>query len=190
MRIIGGNARGRRLKPAKGQAVRPTSARVKEALFDILPRDLCGAKILDLFAGTGNVSIEAISRGASEAILIDSSIQSGKVIRENLRRLRFANCTRVWIVPVSRALRMLARRGESFDIIFLDPPYERGWVGATLKVIAQGSLLRTTGVLIVEHSVREDVTSRRGTLALVDQRDYGDTRLSFFKYSAETTSAD
>jgi 16S rRNA (guanine(966)-N(2))-methyltransferase RsmD len=190
MRIIGGNARGRRLKPAKGQAVRPTSARVKEALFDILPRDLCGAKILDLFAGTGNVSIEAISRGASEAILIDSSIQSGKVIRENLRRLRFADRTKVWIMPVSRALRLLARRGESFDIIFLDPPYERDWVGATLKVIAQGSLLRPTGVLIVEHSVREDVTSRRGTLALVDQRDYGDTRLSFFKHSAETTSAD
>jgi 16S rRNA (guanine966-N2)-methyltransferase len=81
MRVIGGNARGRRLKVPKGQAVRPTSNRVKEALFNILPHDLSGIKLLDLFAGTGNVSIEAISRGAAEAIMIDSSDKSGKVIR-------------------------------------------------------------------------------------------------------------
>ncbi|MPZ77139.1 MAG: 16S rRNA (guanine(966)-N(2))-methyltransferase RsmD [Deltaproteobacteria bacterium] len=190
MRVIGGNARGRRLKVPKGQSVRPTSGRVKEALFNILPRDLSGIKLLDLFAGTGNVSIEAISRGAAEAILIDSSVESGKVIRENLRRLRFTDRTRVWIIPVFRALRLLARRGESFDMIFLDPPYERNWIDASLEMIAQGSLLRSSGTLIVEHSAREQVNSDYGALVMDDQRNYSGTLLSFFKHKAITTSAE
>jgi len=190
MRVIGGNARGRRLKVPKGQSVRPTSGRVKEALFNILPRDLSGIKLLDLFAGTGNVSIEAISRGAAEAILIDSSVESGKVIRENLRRLRFTDRTRVWITPVFRALRLLARRGESFDMIFLDPPYECNWIEASLKMIAQGSLLRSSGTLIVEHSAREEVKSDYGALVMDDQRNYSGTLLSFFKHKAIPTSAE
>ena len=181
MRVIGGNARGRRLKVPKGQFVRPTSSRVKEALFNILPHDLSGIKLLDLFAGTGNVSIEAISRGAAQAILIDSSDESGKVIRENLRRVRFAGRTKVWIVPVSQALRLLARRGESFDIIFLDPPYQRNWVEACLKIISWANLLTPLGTVIVEHSVHEEVKPEYGSLVLKDRRIYGDTFLSFFK---------
>lgn len=186
MRVIGGHARGQRLKVPKGRSLRPTSARVKEALFDILPHDLSGAKVLDLFAGTGNVTIEALSRGAAEAILIDSSNESGKAIRENLRRLRLAERTKVWVVPVTRAVRLLARRGETFDVIFLDPPYEEGWVGLTLKAVAEGGLLRQTGVLIAEHSFREQLQSRYGALVLVDQRRYGSTLLSFFKREAQT----
>ena len=87
MRVIGGNARGRRLKVPRGKSLRPTAARVKEALFNILPHDLSGTKVLELFAGTGNVTIEALSRGATEAILVDSSVESGRTIRENLHRL-------------------------------------------------------------------------------------------------------
>ncbi len=186
MRVIGGHARGRRLKVPKGRNLRPTSARVKEALFNILPHDLSGAKVLDLFAGTGNVTIEALSRGAAEAILIDSSKESGKVIRENLRRLRLADRTKVWIVPVIRAVKLLAHRGETFDLIFLDPPYEQRWVATTVKAIAEGALLRRTGVLIAEHSLREELQSRYGGLVLVDQRRYGSTLLAFFKQEAQT----
>jgi 16S rRNA (guanine966-N2)-methyltransferase len=186
MRVIGGNARGRRLKVPKGQAVRPTSGRVKEAMFNILPHDLSGFKVLDLFAGTGNVSIEALSRGAAEAMLIDSSAQSGKAIRENLRRLRVVNRTKVWITPVVRAVRLLARRGESFDLIFLDPPYEQRLIEATLKAIDSGDLLRRSGVAIAEHSVRESVQTRYGGLALDDQRRYGSTLLSFYKREEST----
>jgi 16S rRNA (guanine(966)-N(2))-methyltransferase RsmD len=189
MRVIGGSARGRRLKVPKGQAVRPTSSRVKEALFNILPHDLSGLKVLDLFAGTGNVTIEALSRGAAEAILIDSSSESGKVIRENLRRLRAADRTKVWITPVLRAVRLLARRGESFDLIFLDPPYEQRLVEATLKAIDTGELLRRSGVTIAEHSVREPVQTSYGDLALSDQRRYGSTLLSFYKREEPTRSS-
>lgn len=180
MRVIGGNARGRHLKVPKGEPVRPTAAKVKESLFNILAHDLSGAKVLDLFAGTGNLSIEALSRGAAEAMLVDSSVQSGKAIRENLRRLGLTDRTRVWITPVTRAVRLLARRGETFDTIFLDPPYENNWVGATLKLIARGGLLRQTGVLIAEHSIREQLEPRYDSLVLYDRRRYGSTLLSFF----------
>jgi 16S rRNA (guanine966-N2)-methyltransferase len=184
MRVIGGNARGRRLKVPKGQTLRPTAARVKEALFNILPHDLSGTKVLDLFAGTGNVSIEALSRGAAAAVLVDASAESGKTIRENLRRLKLVNQTQLWIMPVSRALRLLGRRGEIFDLIFLDPPYERHWIDRTLKLIAQEKLLGASGVLIAEHSLREKVEPRYETLALHDQRRYGATLLSFFNREA------
>ena len=185
MRVIGGNARGRRLKVPRGHTLRPTAARVKEALFNILPHDLSGFKVLDLFAGTGNVTIEALSRGAGEGILVDSSAETGKVIRENLRRLNLIDRTKVWITPVARALRVLARRGETFDLIFLDPPYEYQWIDRTLKIIAQEGLLRTSGVLIAEHSIREKVEPRYGGLALNDQRRYGSTLLSFFRQEAQ-----
>lgn len=183
MRVAGGSARGRRIRVPKGRAVRPTAGKIKEALFNILPHNLEGAKLLDLFAGTGNVSIEALSRGAAEAILVDSSNDSARAIRENLRRFRFADRTKVWNVPVARALRLLARRGESFDLIFLDPPYERGWVEGSLKIIARSGLLRNAGVLVVEHSAREHVQPAYGSLLLDDRRNYGDTVLSFFKHT-------
>jgi 16S rRNA (guanine966-N2)-methyltransferase len=162
--------------------LRPTSDRVKEALFNILPHDLSGIKLLELFAGTGNVSIEAISRGAAEAILIDWSDRSGKVIRENLRRLDFTDRATVRIAPVSRALRSLARQSESFDVIFLDPPYQRNWVKACLEAIARENLLRASGTLVVEHSAREQPEAEYGALILKDQRKYGDTWLSFFEH--------
>jgi 16S rRNA (guanine(966)-N(2))-methyltransferase RsmD len=188
MRVIGGQARGRRLKVPKGQSLRPTSGRVKEALFNILPHDLSGTKILDLFAGTGNVTIEALSRGAAEALLIDSSAESGKAIRENLRRLQLVDRTTVWIIPVLRAVKRLARRGETFDIIFLDPPYEQHWVAHTLAAIAEGGLLRRTGTLIAEHSFREQLEPRYGALVLFDQRKYGSTLLSFLRAEDSTTA--
>ena len=188
MRVIGGNARGRQLKVPKGQALRPTAGRVKESLFDILPHDLSGAKVLDLFAGTGNLTIEALSRGAVEAILVDSSAQSGKAILENLRRLNLASRGKLWMMPVTRALPLLARQGETFDLIFMDPPYERRLIEPALKIIDKEILLRDSGVLIAEHSVREPITFHLETLNLTDQRRYGSTTLSFFRPITQTKS--
>ena len=188
MRVIGGNARGRQLKVPKGQALRPTAGRVKESLFDILPHDLSGAKVLDLFAGTGNLTIEALSRGAVEAILVDSSAQSGKAIRENLRRLNLASRGKLWMMPVTRALPLLARQGETFDLIFMDPPYERRLIEPALKIIDKETLLRDSGVLIAEHSIREPITFHLETLNLTDQRRYGSKTLSFFRPITQTKS--
>jgi 16S rRNA (guanine(966)-N(2))-methyltransferase RsmD len=189
MRVIGGTAKGRRLLVPKGQLVRPTAARVKESLFNILPRHFSGMKVLDLFSGTGNVSIEALSRGAASALLIDASARSARTMRENLARLGFGESSTVWVAPVSRALRALAKRGDTFDMIFLDPPYEQGLVGASLKLIAQGHLLSASGIVVGEHSARETIKSSYDALVQCDQRRYGDTLLSFFKQAVNANSS-
>lgn len=184
MRVVGGAAKGRRLRVPKGHALRPTAARVKEALFNILPHDLSGLRVLDLFAGTGNLAVEALSRGAAETVMVDASRGAEKAIRENLDALGFSGKAKVWIGSVARATRLLSRRGEKFDLIFLDPPYEKGWVEKILRSIAQEELLRESGTIIAEHSVRENVEGSYGRLHLKDQRRYGTTLLSFFEYSA------
>ena len=180
MRVIGGAARGRRLKVPKGLATRPTAARVKESLFNILPHDFSGMRVLDLFAGSGNVSIEALSRGAAIAVLVDESPRATAVIRENLRRLNLTERAQLWTAPVTRSLRKLAQSSERFDLIFLDPPYDRELVGTTLNAIGQNSLLAAAGKVVAEHSAREPVKPRYEHLVLNDQRRYGDTLLSFF----------
>ncbi|MEA2658291.1 MAG: hypothetical protein QOF64_876 [Candidatus Binatota bacterium] len=186
MRVIGGNAKGRRLLVPKGQSVRPTAVRVKNSLFNILPRDLAGMKVLDLFAGTGNLSIEALSRGASEAVLVDVSARSAEAIRENLRRFGYGARVTLWVAPVARTLRALAKRAQKFDLIFLDPPYDKGWVGPSIEIIDRGQLLSAAGTVVAEHSDREAVSMRYESLVLNDQRHYGDTRLSFFQHAAQS----
>jgi 16S rRNA (guanine(966)-N(2))-methyltransferase RsmD len=186
MRVIGGAAKGRRLSVPKGHAVRPTAGRVKESLFNILPRDFSGKRVLDLFAGTGNLSIEALSRGADHALLIDASARSAATIKLNLRRLGLAAHSAVWVAPVARSVRVLARRKERFDFIFLDPPYDQGLAGRSLEIIARCQLLRPTGTLVVEHSARENVKPRYDSLQLHDQRRYGDTLLSFYACTTES----
>jgi 16S rRNA (guanine(966)-N(2))-methyltransferase RsmD len=119
---------------------------------------------------------------------VDSSAKTGKVIQENLRRLNLTDRTKVWTMPVARALRFLARHDEIFDMIFLDPPYEYQWIDRTLKIIAQEGLLRDSGVLIAEHSIRERVESHYGSLALDDQRRYGSTLLSFFRHETQKST--
>ncbi len=185
MRVISGNIKGRRVKAPKSHFIRPTADRVKEALFNILPHDLSGLEVLDLFAGTGNLSIEALSRGAKGSLLVDVSRQSTKTIRDNLTALGLSEVSQVWTAPVFRCLRLLNQKGRSFDIIFLDPPYERGWVERTIEIIADRRLLRPGGVLVAEHSAREKVQQRYGSLVLRDQRRYGATILSFFAPEAD-----
>lgn len=189
MRVISGKAKGRRLMAPRGGAIRPTADRIKESLFNILPRDFSGMKILELFAGTGNVSIEALSRGAESALLVDVSERSARVIRENLRRLELSARAQVWVMPVRRALNVVGRQGQKFDVIFLDPPYDQKLVGRALELIASVGPIHPSAVVVAEHSVRETVESNYGFLSLNDQRRYGDTLLSFFRHAAASNSA-
>lgn len=181
MRVIGGKVKGHRFKVPKGRAVRPTAARVKEALFNILPHDLSGLKILDLFAGSGNLSVEALSRGAAEAVLVDLSPKLARTIRENLRTLGFAARTQVWTASALQAIRRLAHRRYTFDLVFVDPPYEKGWTGKIVAALGREGLLRQSGMVIAEHSIREEVQESYGSLVLQDRRRYGSTVLSFFR---------
>jgi len=189
MRVISGKAKGRRLVAPKGGAIRPTADRIKESLFNILPRDFFGMKILELFAGTGNISIEALSRGAESALLVDASERSARIIRENLRRLELTDRAQMWVMPVRRALNAVGRQGSKFDVIFLDPPYDQKLVGRSLELIASVDPVYPTGVVVAEHSVRETLKSSYRFLSLNDQRRYGDTLLSFFRHAAAVNSA-
>ncbi|HEY6200479.1 MAG TPA: 16S rRNA (guanine(966)-N(2))-methyltransferase RsmD [Candidatus Binatia bacterium] len=181
MRVIAGQARGRRLRTPKGRELRPTADRVKEALFNILPHDLTGRRVLDLFAGTGNLGLEALSRGAASAVLVDIARPATAVIEENVQTLGYGASARVVTAPVFKAVRSLARSGERFDLILLDPPYERGLAGEALKEIAKEGVLAEDGVVVAEHSVRDRLEEKYGALVLTDRRRYGDTALSFYR---------
>ncbi len=185
MRVIGGTAKGRRVKSFKGQSLRPTADRVKEALFNILPHDLSGWKVLDIFAGTGNLTFEALSRGAAQACLVDVSREASKMIRKNIEALGFSRSARVLGIPVLRAIHVLAGRGDKIDLILADPPYDKGWVERVLRSLAQEELLEKDGILVVEHSTREEVKEIYGSMVLQDQRRYGGTCLSFFGYGPQ-----
>jgi 16S rRNA (guanine(966)-N(2))-methyltransferase RsmD len=186
MRVISGKSKGRRLIAPKGRAVRPTADRIKESLFNILSRDFTGMRVLELFAGTGSVSIEALSRGAASALLVDASERSGRIIRENLRRLDLSDRAQLWVMPVDRALRSLAKQGQTFDLVFLDPPYDQNLVGRSLETLASLNRLSPGAVVVAEHSIREPVKSNYASLSLNDQRRYGDTLLSFFRRIASS----
>jgi 16S rRNA (guanine(966)-N(2))-methyltransferase RsmD len=181
MRVIGGSAKGRRLRAPKGRKVRPTADRVKAALFNILPHDLSGLTALDLFAGSGNVGIEALSRGAAAATLVEVAPEVAAVVRENLERLGFADRCCVLNMPVARALRSLARDAKRFDLIFMDPPYGQGWVERILAMLQEGALLSDGAAVVAEHGARDPLAERYGVLALHDRRRYGDTFLSFYR---------
>ncbi len=185
MRVIGGTAKGRRVKSFKGQSLRPTADRVKEALFNILPHDLSGWKVLDLFAGTGNLTFEALSRGAERACLVDVSREASKMIRKNVEALGFSRCAKVMGMPALRAIHVLAGRGDKFDLVLVDPPYHKGWVERVLRSLSQEDLLEDDGILVMEHSAREEVKESYGSLILQDQRRYGGSRLSFFGHGPQ-----
>jgi len=191
MRIIAGKAKGRTLVAPKARILRPTTDRVKESLFNILSVE--GKRFLDLFAGSGSVGLEAVSRGASRVILVESQRACADAIRENIERCGFLNMplekpeegggqdVEMIDCPVERALRLLGHRGERFDVIFADPPYGRSMVDETLRLVRSQALISQHGVLVVQHSAREEIPARREGYQIEDSRRYGETALSFLR---------
>lgn len=178
MRVITGSARGRPLKSLRGQATRPTTELLKGALFNMIGPDIEGKSFLDLYAGTGAVGIEALSRGASLAVFIDSSPEAVKVIADNLRSTGLSERGRAYLNTVRAAVDILAHRGQQFDYVFLDPPYEKGYVAPTLDWVVRAGVLAPGGVVIVEHSRREPVREPNG-FAVWRQTAHGDSVLTF-----------
>ena len=148
MRIITGKARGIRLKTLEGDATRPTAERVKEAVFSMLQFDIEGRQVLDLFAGSGQLGLEAISRGAAHAVLVDKSKAAVKIIEENAIKTKLAlDCT----IKLCDATDYLRRnRGTTFDIVFLDPPYASGLYAPILRLMIEGQILKPTSLIVCE----------------------------------------
>ena len=147
MRVITGSARGRRLKELEGMETRPTTDRVKEGLFNVLQFDIEGRRVLDLFAGTGQLGIECLSRGAAEAVFAERRPDALKLIRENLKVTELSDRARV---VAGDSMEFLSTTKEKFDIILLDPPYASGLLEEALKLIAKRDLLNPHGIVTAE----------------------------------------
>jgi 16S rRNA (guanine(966)-N(2))-methyltransferase RsmD len=182
MRIIAGSARGRRLKTLEGRAIRPTADRVKEALFSILESrfDLAGEELLDLFAGSGALGIEALSRGAAHVTFVEQSAPALRVLQANLEATGFSARATLVRLRVSRALDRLHAQGARFDGVLLDPPYESGEAGATLELVGRYNLVRPGGWALAEHHADEPLAPDYGELQLTRTRRYGKTGLALF----------
>jgi len=182
MRVIAGAAKGRRLQALRGRSVRPTADRVKEAVFSMLGSrfDLEGAVILDLFAGTGALGIEALSRGAARAVFVEQDFDARRVLSANLTACGFGPRARIVPHPAGRALAELAGEGERFDGAFMDPPYGRRLAEAALAQLGAGGLLAPGGWVAVEHHVDDRLAEAYGTLRLTASRRYGKTAVALY----------
>ncbi len=185
MRIVGGEHGGRRILAPRGRGVRPTLDRVREAIFDVLHDRVRGARVLDLFAGSGALGLEALSRGAAHATFCDAAARPVQAIRDNARRLGFPpSAARVLLMPALQAIRRLAGEGAPFDVVFVDPPYESLLYDETLLALAIEGLVAPGGVVVVEHGRRRDIGAVYGDLHRVRRRRYGETCVTTFERRA------
>jgi 16S rRNA (guanine(966)-N(2))-methyltransferase RsmD len=179
MRIISGTSKGKRLATPKGQALRPTSDRVKESIFNILGGVVEGKVVLDLFAGTGNLGIEALSRGAKRVIFIERAREATWLIKKNLAQCGMATVSEIIPKDVIRAIGILQQRGEACDLILMDPPYEKGLIEKTLWKLQSQGIYHKDSILVIEHDRRESLPTNLNGWNLIRQRKIGDTLISF-----------
>ena len=177
MRVISGTAKGRRLFAPKSHSIRPALDKVKGAIFNIL-FDVEGLTVCDIFAGTGAVGIEALSRGASFCTFVDSGREATGIIQKNIELCKFEGVTKIFPTRADVAIEYLQKHAQKFDLIFVDPPYQKDLVNPTLEQISAAGLLADGGKIIVEHSPKEPISEISG-LALTDTRKYGQTFISF-----------
>jgi 16S rRNA (guanine966-N2)-methyltransferase len=180
LRVISGTLKGKKLFSVKGRSLRPTSDRVRESVFDILQGIIEGRRVLDLFAGTGAMGIEALSRGALAAVFIENHPSSLDALRRNLAACRLEGVSEVLAKEAKEGLRFLEGRGGNFEFIFLDPPYGKGLARETVNKLAESALLKPATLIVAEHSPAE-VVEGIFPLERVDFRKYGSTRISFFR---------
>ena len=163
--------------------IRPTSDILKEALFNILP-PMEGKSFLDLFAGTGSVGLEAMSRGAAKTVFIETNSLFIEAIKRNLGVCGFDSNYEIIAAPVEKGLKLLGKRNEQFNIIFADPPYEENLIKKTLYLLGEGYLISEGDIVIMQHSFREKLEMNADSFILTDQRRYSDTVTSFLKLNS------
>lgn len=181
MRIIAGIARGTRLKMVPGKHVRPTADRVKESLFQVIGPFFDGGWVLDLFAGTGALGLEALSRGAERAIFIDQSRISLDTVLSNVEATGMKDRVEIYRRDARAACRVLSKRGLRFRLIFLDPPYHENLLLPVLTLIGGSDLLTEDGIVAAEYPSRESLPKRIGALVETRRLTYGDTTISLFQ---------
>lgn len=183
MRVIAGSLKGRRLKAPAWEGLRPTSDRLRETLFNVLAPRLAGARVLDGFAGTGGLGIEALSRGAVHATFIERDRRAQALIAENLAHCGIAKGYAIIRASVDRGLERLrlSRGGERFDLVLLDPPYDLAAEAIRETLTGAGRLLAPDGVVVLEHSRRRPAPDAAGRLVLTRRLVTGDSALAFYQ---------
>ncbi|QPJ62851.1 MAG: 16S rRNA (guanine(966)-N(2))-methyltransferase RsmD [Candidatus Nitronauta litoralis] len=183
MRIISGKAKGTRLASLGKAELRPTLDRVRESVFNILSPRIQGSFWLDLFAGTGAVSLEAVSRGATLAMLVEPGKAALEIISKNLARCKFKDqSVQVFRLEALQALKKLEAGKVQFDFVYIDPPFNEKHYDPILSTVGEGSLLKTDSWILVEHFHKEELADCYGKLNRFDQRRMGDTTVSFYAF--------
>lgn len=189
MRIIGGRWKRRLIGFPKTRQTRPVTDRAKETIFNVLGTQTEGACVLDLFAGSGSLGLEALSRGAEEAFFVDHAQAAMRSIRTNLQSLGIRKAAHVVESPVSRAIRRLEKQGVSFDLIFVDPPHNKGLIKKTLNQLDDSAIIKTFAVVVVGHSNLEGLPDDLKTLRLERGIQIGQTVVTFLRASRKGRTA-
>lgn len=181
MRVISGKARGLKLNTPKNKDVRPTTDRVKESLFNIINFYIMDNDVLDLFAGTGSLGIECLSRGANKCVFVDKSKESMAIVKSNIKKARVENESTTMNIDFKSAIKSLGSKGEKFTIIFMDPPYYENMFIDALKLVEENNLLEEDGIIVVEHDTKDSFPDGVGRLYKSRDKKYGNTTLTFYK---------
>lgn len=189
MRIVAGKYGGRKLVAPKGRGVRPTLEKVREAIFDTLGPRLEGAVVLDLFAGSGAMGFEALSRGAARVVFVEAEPRPIDAIRENAASFGVdRDSMNILFMTALNAIRRLSAGPERFDVVFVDPPYESGLYEETLLELQMSGIVRPGGTVAVEHARRFNVDSVYGPLLMKKDRRYGDTCVAYYINTSQVRS--
>lgn len=183
IQIIAGERRGKKLRSVSGSATRPTSGRVREAIFNIISGYVSNAVVLDLYAGTGILGIEALSRGADFALFVDNSRASLEIIRKNIAACRFESRTDVLSLDIALGVEHVCPHNGLFNLVFADPPYNKGLVQKLLLTLYHSKILAPHALIVVEHARGEKPEINLSGFQLWDQRTYGKTMVSFIDYT-------
>ncbi len=183
MRVISGTARGLKLKAPEGLSTRPTADRIKESLFNIISNELYDISFLDLFSGSGAIGIEALSRGAKECFFVDYDKKSIDIINENIEKARLKDKATVYNMTCIEAINKLANFNKQFDIIFLDPPYDKGLLKPVLTEIAKKDILKENGFIICEQHIDEEIEVEEFFVYRV--KEYKITKMVFLEHKQE-----
>jgi len=180
VRVIGGALKGKKLYPIRGLTIRPTTDYLRESIFNILAGWVEDAIVLDLFAGTGSLGIEALSRGAATAVFVDKNPRAMTALTRNINACRLEGRSTILQRDILRGLSFLKSIDHAFDLVFVDPPYDKGFVERTMQLLDRGESTSDGVSIVIEHSRREVLPEKVARFILSDQRHYGKTLVSFY----------
>lgn len=184
MRIISGEKKGTQLKAVPGMNTRPTTDKVKESIFNMIGPYFNGGWGLDLFAGSGSLGLEALSRGLDKMVFIDRDREAIQTIKTNISRCQYTDRSEVFRNDAERALKAVSKRGIQFTCIFLDPPYKKQKLLELISSIHQNDLLRPEGLIMCEHDTDADMPEQTGGFSCVRSETYGGTVITIYQYSS------